>query len=88
MQINLDKVNNFKMSIENAKSIFDTQPVLSTSVINDLNANFNNTTASIIGYTYGEGSFSISCRAKNNDDPSNVIANLAEQDIFDHVTYL
>ncbi|MGN0587462.1 MAG: hypothetical protein ACI4JF_09265, partial [Oscillospiraceae bacterium] len=49
--------------------------------------NFKGTTARVTTYTYGEGAFSVSCVATDNDDPSKVVANFMEQDVFDNVTY-
>lgn len=87
MQAKIDKVTAFKNGVETAKYIYDTQPKLTSEVIETINENFKGTTADVKTYTYGEGAFSILCEATDNDDPAKVVANFMEQDIFDNVTY-
>lgn len=87
MQAKIDKVNNFKGGIEKAKAIFDTRPVFNTQVISDIESNFKGTTAEIMSYNFEEGAIMLNCRADKSTDPSVVIANFVEQDIFDNVTY-
>ena len=83
----MDRVSTFKSSIETAKYIFDTQPVFSTKVIEDIDANFEGTSGYVKTYSYGTGLFSLSCEAKDIEDPAKIVANFMEQDIFDNVTY-
>ena len=87
MQAKIDKVNNFKGGIEKAKAIFDSQPVFTTQVLADIESNFKGTTAEILSYSFEEGAVMLNCKADKNTDPSVVIANFIEQDIFDNVTY-
>lgn len=87
MQAKIDKVTAYKTGVETAKYIYDTQPKLTSEVIETINENFKGTTADVTTYTYGEGAFSVSCTATDNDDPAQVVANFMEQDIFDNVTY-
>lgn len=87
MQGKIDKVNNFKTGIQNAKAIFDTQAIFTTEVLADIESNFDGTSAEIISYSFNEGAITLRCKATKNSDPSVVIANFVEQDIFDNVTY-
>lgn len=87
MQEKINKVSSFKNGVESAKKIYDTQPVLTSEVIDTVNENLKGTSARILTYMYGTGAFTISCEADDNDDPAKVVANFMEQDIFDNVTY-
>lgn len=87
MQAKIDKVTAFKEGVETAKYIYDTQPKLTSEVIDTIDENFKGTSAKVLTYEYGEGVFSVSCEATDNDDPSQVVANFMEQDVFDNVTY-
>lgn len=86
-QSKVDRVSTFKSSVETAKYIFDTQPVFSTKVIEDIDANFEGTSGYVKTYSYGTGLFSLTCEAKDIEDPAKIVANFMEQDIFDNVTY-
>lgn len=86
MQAKIDKVLAFKDGVETAKYIYDTQPVLTSEVIDTINENFEKI-ADIKTYVYGQGAFTVNCTADNNDAPAKVVANFIEQDIFDNVTY-
>lgn len=87
MQAKIDKVNSFKSGVEKAKYIFDTQPVLSSKVLDDIDANFSGTTAKVKTYAYGSGAFTVTATATNNHDPAKVVENFVKQDIFDNITY-
>ena len=87
MQLKLDKVTSFKDGVEKAKYIYDTQPVLTTAVIDEIESNLTGTNAEILSYVYGHGSFTINCSSTTITDPADVAANFIEQDIFDNVTY-
>ncbi|MCD7729954.1 MAG: pilus assembly protein PilM [Oscillospiraceae bacterium] len=87
MQAKINKVNDFKDGVQTAKDIFDTQPIITSQVVKDLESNFSGEKAEILSYTFSEGEISLSCKATDNNAPSNVVANFIEQDIFDNVTY-
>ena len=87
MQAKIDKVSAFKSGVESAKYIYDTQPVITKEVFDTIDANFKGLDAYVTTYTYGEGAFSLSCKAEDNEAPAQVVANFKEQDIFDNVTY-
>ena len=87
MQAKIDKVSNFKSGIEKAKDIFDSRPVFTTQVLADIESNFTGTTAEILSYSFKDGYITLNCQADKNSDPSIVIANFVDQDIFDNVTY-
>ncbi len=87
MQQKIDKVNTFKAGVTSAKAIYDTLPVISKSVYDTIDENFTGTSADVTLYTYGEGAFTLECKATDNNDPSKVVANFFEQDVFDNITY-
>jgi type IV pilus assembly protein PilM len=86
-QAKIDKVNSYKSDLQLAKDIFDTQPIFTTEVQTNIEANFTGTTAKVLSYSFSDGAITLQCEATNNNDPSKVIANFIEQDIFDNVTY-
>lgn len=85
-QAKIDKVTAFKSGVETAKLVYDSQPVLTTDVLAQVEENFNGTTGDITSITYGEGSFTITCKATKNTDPSIIIDNFMKQDVFANVT--
>lgn len=87
MQAKINKVNTFKEGIDLAKYIYDTQPVINSQVLDDIDANFSGTTATVTTYAYGSGAFTVTALATNNHDPAKVVENFVKQDIFDNITY-
>ena len=86
-QTKLDKVNNIKSVIDTACTNFESRPVFTTQVIDDIEANFTGTTVEWKSMSFGNGAMSLTCVATKNDEPSTVVGNFIEQDIFDNVTY-
>lgn len=86
-QEKLDKVNVVKHVVDTAVTNYEALPVLTTKVLEDINANFNGTTGKIKTITYGNGAFTLDCSATDNADPAKIVGNFFEQDIFDNVTY-
>lgn len=87
MQAKIDKVTSFKDGVQQAKDIFDSQPIFTTQVLSDIESNFKGTSAEILSYSFNEGYITLNCQADKNSDPAVVIANFVDQDIFDNVTY-
>lgn len=86
-QLKLDKVNQFRSSLEQAKSYFDSLPVFSTDVKSTIEENFKGTDAEILSYTFSDGLIRLSCRADDNQTPSKVVGNFVDQDAFANITY-
>lgn len=86
-QLKLDKVNQFRSSLEQAKSYFDSLPVFSTDVKSTIEENFKGTDAEILSYTFSDGLIRLSCRADDNRTPSKVVGNFVDQDAFANITY-
>ncbi len=86
-QSKLDKVTLVKEYIDTASTNYASLPVFNTEVIGNIEENFDGTSAEWTQISYGGGKFTVNCQADNNDEPSQVVANFFEQDIFDNVTY-
>lgn len=86
-QTKLDKVNIVKDVVNTAVTNYKSLPVLTTQVLDDIEANFKGTSVRWNTLTYGNGAVSIACFAKENDEPAEVVGNFFEQDIFDNITY-
>lgn len=86
-QTKLDKVNAVKAYIDIAYDNYGSLPVLNTEVIDTINENFNGTGAEITSIAYVNGHFTLTCSAKDSDDPSEVVAKFFEQDVFDNINY-
>lgn len=86
-QTKLDKVNNVKAYIDIAYDNYGSLPMITSDVIDDIEANFSGTSVKWTTITYGDGFFSVQCTANRNNEPSEVIGKFFEQDIFENVTY-
>ncbi len=86
-QAKLDKVNVVNEYVSIAYDNYGSLPMFTTEMLADIEENFEGTTADWNNITYGSGQFTVSCTARDNDDPAKVVANFFEQDIFDNVTY-
>ena len=86
-QSKLDRVNSVKNAIDVACTNFESRPVFTTQVIDDIEANFTGTSVKWKTLKFGDGAMEVICTATKNDDPAIVIGNFFEQDIFDNVTY-
>lgn len=86
-QTKLDKVNVVKEVVNTAATNYESLPVLTTQVIDDIEANFAGTSVIWNTLSYGNGALSIECTARDNDEPAEVVGNFFEQDIFDNITY-
>ncbi|MDE5859721.1 MAG: hypothetical protein K2H23_04985 [Oscillospiraceae bacterium] len=86
-QTKYDKVNIVREAINTAVRNYDSLPVLNGQVFDNINANFNGTSASWTKLSYGGGHITLECTARNNDEPSEIVGKFIEQDIFDNVTY-
>ncbi|MDE5741422.1 MAG: pilus assembly protein PilM [Oscillospiraceae bacterium] len=86
-QTKLDKVNVVKGVVDTAVTNYESLPVLTTDVIRDIEANFSGTSVRWTELSFGNGAMSITCTARNNDEPAKVVGNFFEQDIFDNITY-
>ena len=86
-QTKLDKVNVVKNVIDTAVTNYESLPVLTTDVISDIEANFTGTSVRWTTLSFGNGAMSVTCTARDNDEPAEVVGNFFEQDIFDNITY-
>ena len=86
-QLKLDNVNAFRSNLGSAKTYFDSLPVFSTEVRETIEENFKGTDAEILNYTFTNGNILLSCRSKDNQTPSEVVAKFVEQDAFSNITY-
>ncbi|MDE7289775.1 MAG: pilus assembly protein PilM [Oscillospiraceae bacterium] len=86
-QTKLDKVNIVKKAVSTAALNYESLPVFTTQVISDIEDNFKGTSVDWTTLSYGNGAVSITCHAKENDEPAEVVGNFVEQDIFDNITY-
>lgn len=86
-QTKFDKVNNVKAYIDIAYDNYGSLPMITTDVIDEIEANFNGTSVTWTSITYGDGFFTVQCTANKNDEPSKVVGKFFEQDIFENVTY-
>lgn len=87
MQAKLNKVNAFKAGIEKSLTIFDSQPVIDTVLLEKLEENLEGTSAEYLNVSIDEGEIKISFKCSEIRDPSQVTANFIEQDYFKNVTY-
>ncbi|MCX4255709.1 MAG: pilus assembly protein PilM [Oscillospiraceae bacterium] len=86
-QTKFDKVNNVKAYIDIAYDNYGSLPMITTDVIDEIEANFSGTSVTWTSITYGDGFFTVQCTANKNDEPSKVVGKFFEQDIFENVTY-
>ncbi len=86
-QSKLDRVNSIKAVVDAAYDNYNSLPKFNTQVINDIEANFEGTDVRWVNIGYGNGAMSVTCRARNVDEPSTVVENFFTQDIFDNITY-
>ncbi len=86
-QSKLDRVNRVKAYVDVAYDNYGSLPMITTDVVNDIEANFNGTGVDWTTINYGNGYFTVECTARKNDEPSKVVGNFFEQDIFENVTY-
>lgn len=86
-QTKLDKVNVVKNVVDTATLNYESLPVFTSQVISDIEANFKGTSVGWTTLTFGNGAMAVTCRAKENDEPAQVVKNMFEQDIFDNITY-
>lgn len=86
-QNKLDRVNSIKTVTETAFNNFNSKPKLTTELIETIEANFAGTSARWTVLSFGDGAISLECVADDHNEPSQVVANFFEQDIFKNVTY-
>lgn len=86
-QTKLDKVTKVKEYIDIAYDNYGSLPMITTDVIDSIEENFKGTGVEWTQITYGNGSFTVNCTAKDSDEPSEVVGKFFEQDIFDNITY-
>ena len=85
-QNKLDRLNIVKQAIDTAVKNYDSLPMLTSEVIDNINANFPDGTK-WKSMLYGDGSFTLECVANSIELPADVVENFFEQDIFDNITY-
>ncbi|MDE6599465.1 MAG: pilus assembly protein PilM, partial [Oscillospiraceae bacterium] len=83
----LDKVNNVKAYIDIAYDNYASLPMLTTDVLNDIEANFSGTSVKWTTIAYGNGFFTVTCNANRINEPAEVVGKFFEQDIFENITY-
>lgn len=86
-QTKLDKVNVVKGVIDTAVTNYESMPVFETKVLDDIEANFRGTNAEWTTVSFGNGAMSVTAVARDNSEPSQIVGNFVEQDIFDNITY-
>lgn len=86
-QDKLDRINNIKTVTENAHNNFMSKPKFTTEMIATIDENFTGTKAEWTVLSFGDGEISLKCVATDHNDPSKVVANFFEQDVFKNVTY-
>ena len=83
----LAKLNTIKDVVFTAADNYESRPVLTTAMINDINANFTGTTAKWLTMSFSNGNITLTCSGDKVGDPSAVAGKFVEQDIFKNVTY-
>lgn len=87
VQSKLNRIKNVKKVVDAAYDNYNSLPVLNTKLIEDIYKNFEGTGADIKTIGFGNGAMNLECVASTVDEPSEVVANFFEQDIFKNVTY-
>ncbi len=86
-QAKLDRVNKIKEVVDVAYDNYNSLPKFTTEVIENIEANFSGTSVAWKSIGFGDGAMTITCLAKKTDEPSIVIENFVNQEIFENVTY-
>ncbi len=88
IQIKSDRVANIKEVVNTAFVNYNSLPKFTTEVLENIEANFTGTSVAWTSIAYGDGSINLSCVADKTDEPSIVVENFINQDIFRNVSYL
>ncbi len=87
IQTKSNRVAGIKDVIDIAHTNYSSLPKFTTEVINNIEANFEGTSVDWTSISFGNGAMELICRANETDEPSIVIENFINQDIFKNVTY-
>lgn len=83
----LAKVNTIKSVVLTAVDNYESLPVITTDLIDDIDANLRGTNTKWLNLSFSNGSISLQCSTPRLENADIVVGNFIEQDIFDNVTY-
>ena len=87
IQVKSDRVSDVKNFVNTAYTNYKSLPKFTTEVIDNIEANFEGTSVEWTDIGFEDGYLNLTCIADKTDEPSIVVENFINQDIFKNVTY-